>query len=212
MTSRERYEERILALAGLVQAAQLVSMVARTGLASLDSLEGSLKSIFVTNPAKTSDVYGGKSGVALGIKVATAMILHFNLADHADVLRYTFALLQLERKLARHPDCLRELATRITKIDVNRLSAVSQASLINEDLVAELAELYHSTLGNFEPRIRVQGKQVHLQNPSNISRIRALLLAGLRSAVLWHQLGGRRWHLMIARKPLVHALSMIEYS
>jgi len=86
---------------------------------------------------------------------------------------------------------------------------VSHQPIIDEEVVAELAELYHATLGYFEPRIKVQGKQIHLQNPSNINRIRALLLAGIRSAVLWHQLGGRPWHLIAARKPIAYALSRI---
>ncbi|MFB0933325.1 MAG: DUF489 family protein, partial [Pseudomonadales bacterium] len=32
--------------------------------------------------------------------------------------------------------------------------------------------------------------------------IRALLLSGVRSAVLWHQLGGRRWQLLLQREGL----------
>ena len=83
------------------------------------------------------------------------------------------------------------------------------STMIDEDVVAELAALYEATLGSFEPRIRVIGKQLHLQNPSNIHRIRALLLAGIRSAVLWHQLGGRRWHLIAGRRALLQALSRI---
>ena len=33
--------------------------------------------------------------------------------------------------------------------------------------------------------------------------IRALLLAGIRSAVLWRQLGGRRWRLVTQRQRLL---------
>jgi len=40
----------------------------------------------------------------------------------------------------------------------------------------------------------------HLKNEHVANRIRALLLAGIRSAVLWYQLGGRRWRLVIYRK------------
>jgi adenylosuccinate lyase len=37
----------------------------------------------------------------------------------------------------------------------------------------------------------------NLQQPSNAAKIRALLLAGIRSARLWRQLGGHRWQLVI---------------
>jgi len=36
------------------------------------------------------------------------------------------------------------------------------------------------------------------------NRIRALLLAGIRSAVLWYQLGGRRWRLVVYRRRIQH--------
>jgi len=33
-----------------------------------------------------------------------------------------------------------------------------------------------------------------------VDKVRAALLASVRSAVLWHQLGGRQWQLLISRK------------
>ena len=43
-------------------------------------------------------------------------------------------------------------------------------------------------------------------------RIRALLLAGVRLAWLWQQLGGRRWHLILRRKPLLVGLRALAES
>ena len=205
-------KERVVALAGLVQAAHLVSNIARTGLASQNSLDTSLNSIFVTNPERTIDVFGGISGIALGIKIATDLVSQFNLAAHGDVIRYSLALVQLERKLEGYPESLRELGARVSLIDERRMLTVSRKPIIDHEVVADLADLYQAVLGGFEPRINVLGRQNHLQNESNINRIRALLLAGLRSAVLWHQLGGRRWQLVFARKPIVEALSALTYS
>jgi high frequency lysogenization protein len=211
MNIRHSHKERVVALAGLVQAAHLVSTIARTGLVSQNSLDTSLNSIFVTNPERTIDVFGGTSGIALGVKIATDLVKQFNLAAHGDVIRYSLALIQLERKLAGYPESLRELGARVSLIDERRMLDVNQRPIIDLELVANLADLYQVVLGGFEPRINVLGRQNHLQNESNINKIRALLLAGLRSAVLWHQLGGRRWHLVLARKPIVTALSSLTY-
>lgn len=211
MNIKHSHEERVIALSGLVQAAHLVSTVARTGLVNQSNLDTSLNSIFVTNPASTSDVYRGTSGITLGIKIVTDLIAKFDLATHGDVIRYTLAMIQLERKLAGHPESLRELGARVSLIDEKRMLDVDRMPIIDHEVVAELADLYQTVLGNFEPRIRVMGRQNHLQNESNINRIRALLLAGVRSAVLWHQLGGRRWQLVLARKPLVQALASLTY-
>ena len=207
MNSKHDHEERVLALAGLVQAVHLISTISRSGMAAQDHLEASLNSIFVTSPGSASDVYGGGSGVSLGIKLTTDLIMRFNLLGHVDVVRYALLLLQLERRLAQHPDCLRELGAGISSIDKKRTFDLKQQPINDAAVEAELAALYRDTLGCFEPRIKVQGHETHLRNSFNINRIRALLLAGMRSAVLWHQLGGRRWHLIAARKPLINALA-----
>ncbi len=52
-------------------------------------------------------------------------------------------------------------------------------------------------------RVKVTGSEAHLGNPRNADIIRALLLAGMRSAFLWRQLGGRRWKLLWQRKQLL---------
>ncbi|MEK7758734.1 MAG: DUF489 family protein, partial [Pseudomonadota bacterium] len=41
-----------------------------------------------------------------------------------------------------------------------------------------------------------------LSNPAIADKVRAALLAGIRSAVLWRQLGGRRWQLLFSRGKL----------
>jgi high frequency lysogenization protein len=45
----------------------------------------------------------------------------------------------------------------------------------------------------------VQGEPKKLQDPDTVNRIRASLFAGIRSAFLWHQCGGRRWQLLFNR-------------
>ena len=43
------------------------------------------------------------------------------------------------------------------------------------------------------------GNPTYLQNSHTANKVRALLLAGIRAAILWRQVGGKRWHLLIAR-------------
>jgi high frequency lysogenization protein len=44
---------------------------------------------------------------------------------------------------------------------------------------------------------------MHLQNQDNIDKIRALLLAGIRSSMLWRQCGGGRFSILFGRKRLL---------
>jgi high frequency lysogenization protein len=68
------------------------------------------------------------------------------------------------------------------------------------NVTARLAEVYASTLSTLKPRVMVTGTPAHLQQKANVDRVRSALLASARSAVLWHQLGGRQWQLLIYRK------------
>ena len=70
-------------------------------------------------------------------------------------------------------------------------------------MLARLADSYATTVSQLQPRIMVQGKPEYLNTPANANRIRALLLAGMRSAVLWRQLGGNRLRLLWTRKHIV---------
>ena len=58
----------------------------------------------------------------------------------------------------------------------------------------------------------MQGEPARLQDEDNAARIRALFLAGVRAAFLWHQLGGRRWRLLFQRKQQLEILESIKFS
>ena len=49
-----------------------------------------------------------------------------------------------------------------------------------------------------------------LSNEDNAAAIRALLLAGVRSALFWRQLGGRRWQLLFFRNRLSNTASLLK--
>ena len=49
------FEERVLALAGIVQAASLVNSLAKSGMLSQINLEASLQSIFITDPGDVTE-------------------------------------------------------------------------------------------------------------------------------------------------------------
>ena len=75
---------------------------------------------------------------------------------------------------------------------------MSRASVINK-----VDALYQDNISRLEPRIMVRGEQSYLLNNDNAAKIRGLLLAGIRAAVLWKQLGGNKWRLFFGRKKYV---------
>ena len=73
----------------------------------------------------------------------------------------------------------------------------------HENVIGRLADLYQQTISNLKPKIMVKGDAGLLQRPENANLIRALLLAGIRSAVMWRQCGGSRWNFIFRRKKIL---------
>jgi high frequency lysogenization protein len=67
------------------------------------------------------------------------------------------------------------------------------------NVTANIADIYSSTLSQLKYRIHVQGNRQYLENEIGINKVRALLLSGIRAAILWQQVGGRLYQLLLFR-------------
>jgi len=190
---------RVLGLAGIVQSANAIVGIAKTGLVSQDTLVNSLHCIFVQKPDAISDVYRGTEDIKLGIELLMKLLFKFDLQQHGEIVRYVLAITALERTLSRRPDMSDTISNALPLIESTYPDEL-------DTCIPSLANLYEGTLATLEPRIQISGNKRYLQNEINVQRIRALLLSGLRSAVLWHQLGGRRWHLLFSRSAMRRSL------
>jgi high frequency lysogenization protein len=70
-------------------------------------------------------------------------------------------------------------------------------------VLARLGEVYAERISPLGPRVMVQGNPVYLGQPALVGEVRATLLAALRCAVLWRQLGGSYWDLLLSRRSMV---------
>jgi high frequency lysogenization protein len=198
---RYTLSDRVLALAGVFQAAQLVQEIARTGRANNNDVEASLRSLLVDNPATVLEVYGDDIG-----HVRTGLIcLHEQLGlegkKDTELTRYVMGMLFLERKLSKSPQMMTTLGEGIEQVR----RQLQHYPIDHENVIANLAGIYSDTLSTLSFRIMVSGDPQQLANSDTANRIRALLLSGIRSAVLWHQTGGRRWQLLFSRSRIVDA-------
>ena len=82
------------------------------------------------------------------------------------------------------------------------LGAVSRSASgsTHPDVLAALGSLYADTVSHLRPRVLVQGNPHYLGQAGVVAEIRAVLLAALRSAVLWRQLGGSLWDFLLRRR------------
>ncbi len=191
-----RQQEQVLALAGVVQAARLVDQISRTGSYPEEFLTPMINSLFEFDPASTADVYGGIEGVKLGLHNLAAMLSNKEEPDGRDMVRYVFGILHLERKFAQSGDMVSVVRSRL---EHTQFKAEYFAKHVQE-VCHSISGIYQDTISTFKFRLKVTGSMQQLQNPNNADMIRALLLAGIRSAHLWRQLGGRRWKLLLQRR------------
>ncbi len=198
MTERSQLEQQTIALAGVAQAARIVDQVSRTGSYPLEFLEASIHSLFSFDAPSVDGVFGNVQGVKLGLQNVAAGLAARNEESSAAMMRYLFAILHLERKFAGRPDLQKVVHNRL---EHTRYKATHFSSHVNE-ICQSVAAIYGDTLSTLSFRVKVTGSAQHLQNEQNADIIRALLLAGVRSAFLWRQLGGRRWKLAIQRGQL----------
>jgi len=187
-----------MAFAGILQAIAQVQHLARHGELDNAELAASLNTILVTNPDNTADVYQDKIVLQTGYKLILNQLGDSSQKD-VEITRYLVGVLALERKLVRSNSGLGMLAERINQ--VNR--QLHHFAITDEQVIANLASIYSDIISNLGPKIQISGNPVCLQRPIVQQKIRALLLAAMRSAVLWRQLGGKRRHLVFARKAIV---------
>ncbi|GMR21375.1 MAG: high frequency lysogenization protein HflD [Gammaproteobacteria bacterium] len=199
MPTQER--DRVIALAGMFQSARLVQQLARKGYTDDAAFVCSINSILKLDADDTESVYGGLQGLRLGLQTMRDKLGGDTDKDDLEMARYVIGVAQLERKLSKDENMLHGMSTGIATIQsqMDFFQAETDDDSIHPNLIAKLAELYKQTLSTITPRIVVQGEQAYLSNSNTADKVRACLLAGVRSAVLWRQLGGRRWQLLFRR-------------
>lgn len=195
--------QQLIALGAVFESAALVDKLARTGQISEAPLGCMLGSLLARNPASTLDVYGGDSlNLRDGSKALASALERKPGSLQREPLRYALAMLTLERQLDKRGDMLDLIGQRLDQVE----QQVQHFGLVHENVIASFASIYQDTLSTFRQRIQVHGDMRHLQVSSNAARIRALLLAGIRSARLWRQLGGSRWQMVFSRRRLLNEL------
>ncbi|HEY6529015.1 MAG TPA: high frequency lysogenization protein HflD [Cellvibrionaceae bacterium] len=197
-----RWQEMALSLSGVINAVVLVDKIAKHGSITNAELEPCIQTLFKRQPKDTLDVYGQLSTLLTSMEILHSLLSQQRNPAHANLLRYCMGVLHLQKKLSKKPKMLADIGAKLDKA----AQQVEMFGLCSENLMANLAETYTNSISTFNFRIQVVGEASHLQQPRLANQIRSLLLASIRSAMLWHQVGGKRWHFIIYRKQLTLAL------
>lgn len=193
--------DQALALAGVFQSAELVDHLARYGDITDAQLSGAMTTLLNQNPASVLDLYDSTDNLELGINSLRTM-LNDRTKGSANVMRYVIGIMYLSRRLINNSEKISQVASGITQAQ----QQAEHFSPSHDNVIANIAGLYTETVSTMQGRIQVSGDPLYLTQAAIAQRVRCLLFSGIRSAFLWHQVGGKRSHLLLQRKGLLAVL------
>ncbi len=203
--------DQAIALAGVFQACQLVDKLARTGSIPIQQLSIEVHSLMEQNPASTEAIFdygehNAASNLELGIDTIQQLFRDKHKNRYPDTLRYVIGVMHLQRKVGKNPTMLEQIGKGIERAKAQ----AEHFTLSHENVIANIADVYQNTVSTQRFRIQVSGEANHLQQTAVANRVRCLLFAAIRAAILWQQLGGRRWHFFVFRGHLLRHLEALQ--
>lgn len=208
--SEKNIRNQVIALAAMAQAATLVDKLARTGADNAELAYPLVHGLLETDPRNTESTYLDKNHLRTGLTTLRHLLQQQEQPErdrnYSEILRYMLSMVHLESKLKSRKDMLGAIGKRLQ--EVRKQASHYQAmnpddachGLLHDNVIANIASIYVDTISTFRFRIHVNGNPAHLQQQKNVERIRTMLLCGIRAAVLWRQVGGSRFKLLLNRR------------
>ena len=204
MKSTEQDRNQALALAAVFQAAVLAEEVATRGSVDTGALRALVEGLLTLEPDSFGEVYPEPLSLDGGRRLLRNALEGQQTRAHVRPVGYALALIHLAGKLRKDRSLMSVLRNRLEALQAQRPHFTD---ITTPEFSHRMAGIYVDTLGTMRFRIKVHGEPQHLSDDNNAARIRAIFLTGVRAAFLWHQSGGRRWHLIFSRKRLLQAVS-----
>ena len=195
--------KQTLALASIFQTTALVHQLASTGQCDSHSNKVSLNSI-VSQSDDVDEIFSSPEDLRVGFE-SLKTLLEKKPISMQNIMLYSTALINLEKKLMKKPQLLTQISAEIDHIKKQDFFDIHHSNSI-----ARLAELYKNTLGSLNPTIMIRGEQIYLTNRHTANHIRALLLAGIRAVSLWKSQGGKTWHLLLNKKKTLRYVNSLS--
>ena len=195
----DQITQRVMALAGLLQALQEVRHLAENGRVDQARLQTAIDGVLRIDADSVAEIYGGVAPVADGLRT---LIGYFdNRLGDPQLPKLALAVLQLERSFSRDEDAMEAVRSAVARL----AGQAHNDGATHPDTLARLGEIYAASLSPMKPKVMVQGNPHYLAQPQVVGEIRALLLAAIRSAVLWRQMGGTQWDFLFKRGEMKRA-------
>jgi high frequency lysogenization protein len=187
-------KNEVISLGAIYQASSEIKKIAWQGKINNKFIEPLIYSVYQTTSNEIEDIYINLKRLNTGLDFLRKQFVGDVFSRDAEVDRYFEAINVLVKNMNKNNEIFSNLRDELSSHKEN----------VTEDNLHEHAEflsnLYLKTISKINPRIIVNGDNIHLKDNKNASMIRALLLSAIRSFILWQQSGGTKFRIFLFKK------------
>lgn len=199
------YINKTIALAGMHLALSQVQQIAWEASYDYTSIDLCLNSLFIRNPDTYTEVFGSGQDLRLGLLALRTSFTNKHDKQALERARYMVNLMMLSKNIRDNKELGQQVGTTLSLLD----EAANDLQDQRDYIIERLAQLYQNTISPLTPRVIVYGDPQILKNDANAAAIRAMLFAGLRSALLWYQAGGNQLNLLLGKSKYLNTIDQI---
>lgn len=190
----------MLSLSGIFQSISIVCQLSQTGICNYDAFKISINSILNINPETTLSVYGNsEKNLKLGITTLLSLLNNSNSYKVSGrMLRYIVRIIILEKKLKKNIFYSEMLFKQISELVQKNINCINSYDILSD----QLSKIYLSVFSKLGSRIKIFGSHKVLKDILVQNKIRCALLSGIRSVVLWKQVGGSFLQLVFCKNQI----------
>jgi high frequency lysogenization protein len=189
-------KNEVISLGAIYQASSEIKKIAWQGRINNKFIEPLIYSVYQTTSNEIEDIYINLKRLNTGLDFLRKQFVGDVFSRDAEVDRYFEAINVLVKNMNKNSEIFSNLRGELSSHKEN----------VTEDNLHEHAEflsnLYLKTISKINPRIIVNGDNIHLTDNKNASMIRALLLSAIRSFILWQQSGGTKFRIFLFKKKM----------
>ena len=189
-------KNEVISLGAIYQASSEIKKIAWQGRINNKFIEPLIYSVYQTTSNEIEDIYINLKRLNTGLDFLRKQFVGDVFSRDAEVDRYFEAINVLVKNMNKNSEIFSNLRGELSSHKEN----------VTEDNLHEHAEflsnLYLKTISKINPRIIVNGDNIHITDNRNASMIRALLLSAIRSFILWQQSGGTKFRIFLFKKKM----------
>ena len=210
MSINQQTIDQTVALAGLTQAVRIVQHIAWKGETNQTDFKAVIASLLRVDAESAVAVYGGSFEVSSGLRLLKQQLDTSNNNKDPEFVGIIINLLSLHKQLGKNTLLMDKLSSHMAKLSARYANEnIYQDEALFKQLLQDCSEAYKETLSKLPNRIQVKGEPKYLKPNENQIQVRAALLCAIRSAFLWRQSGGSRWHFLFKKKAILEAVDYL---